>query len=179
MVLLLLHITPFLKHTSFLSTLIHQDRRFRQMGNWSMRKEIDGCSILCNTSLASLGSINNSELIYMSHKKTSHKQDTLQYICMSCRKFTNLFILAGLGVRLFYRMWSYDTFPENWSKYLPIGWFNWIRALTCTLYSFPGSIQNNFVSSILHFYISSVTGTITYCLHYVKYLPLFSSKTHF
>jgi hypothetical protein len=114
---LLLHITPYLKHICFLRALIHQVRRIRQMGNWSMRKGIDGCSVLRNTSLVSLVTINNSELIYMSHKK-SHTNKTRYiyiyiYIYMSCRKFTNLFILAGLGDRLFCRMWSYDTFPEN------------------------------------------------------------------
>lgn len=44
-----------------------------------MRKEIDGFSILRNTSLVSLVTINNSELIYMAHKK-SHTNKTSYYI---------------------------------------------------------------------------------------------------
>lgn len=50
---------------------IHQARRMQQLGNWSMRKEIDGCPVLCNISLLSLVTINNSNLICMPHQKAN------------------------------------------------------------------------------------------------------------
>jgi hypothetical protein len=51
--------------------IVYQVRLMQYLGNWPMRKEIDGYPVLYNISLVSLVTINNSELIYTSHQKVN------------------------------------------------------------------------------------------------------------
>lgn len=113
---------------------VYQVRFMKLLGNWPIRKEIDGYPILYNTSLVSLVTINNSELIYMSHRKAnSVRRPTVHTHILHKLLQTSYHTRRWLHYYSGGYVTSCYTFTENRFKYFTLKLIR--RSFSCSVFS--------------------------------------------